>query len=108
MKPIAAIAPALLALGLLTGCARGLDARVSKLEADNAELKQQVASLNAGVRRLLERSVRGPEFAPGPGWGPRAEPWAGPPPERRPGPPGGPPAPPGREHRGGPPPRPWF
>jgi len=103
MKLSVATLPALLALGLLTGCARGLEARVAKLESDNAELKQKVASLSAGGQ-LLERRVRGHEFPPGFGDGPRADHWGGPPPARRPGPPGGPPNPPGRRDRGGPPP----
>jgi len=107
MKPSVAIIPALLALGLLTGCARGLDARVAKLESDNAELKQKVASLSAGVQ-VLERRVRGPEFPLGPAGGPRADRWGGPPPARRPGPPDGPPGMPGRGDHGCPPPGRWF
>ena len=85
-----------LALGLLTGCTKGLDARVAKLEAENAQLKQQVESLSAGFRALTLSIADSP---PGPR---RAE---GPPPELGLGPrrPFGPPGPPDGGPRGGPP-----
>ena len=47
------------ALGLLAGCTKGkgsVDERVGKLEAENAELKQKVASLSTEFRTIEQRT----------------------------------------------------
>ena len=85
-----------LALGLLAGCTKGLDARVAKLEAENAQLKQEVESLSAGFRALtlsIAESSTGPRRtdSPPPQLGPGLRPLSGPPGPPDGGPRGGPP-----------------
>ncbi len=98
MRRIAAALSVALAAGLLAGCARGLDARVAKLEAQNAQLAEKVDALSADVRALTQRVVASPPLARRP---------EGPPPGFGPGPgprhPDGPPGPPDWAPFGGPP-----